>query len=162
MTCTSNTVITDFAASLAIVFGFLEEQLLERHSPDLPIGVDGLTHGKPALTRHVKSYHGDEIHVHVFALHVNTTPVAHEPNRRGHEWGSARGLGADAGRHQPRDLELVSFVMEFKAPVITPIKDTVAVLHVRSDSGAKVFEHRLRRTLRLRSNPIKVVGGVIR
>jgi len=150
-----------FDASVAI-FRFLEEQLLERHSPDLPIGVDGFTDSEPALAGDVERHHSDELHIDVFALHVNTTPVAHEPNRRGHEWGSARGLGAAAGRHQPRDLELVSFVMEFKAPVITPIKDTVAVLHVRSDSGAKVFEHRLRRTLRLRSNPIKVVGGVIR
>ena len=150
-----------FDASVAI-FGFLEEQLLERHSPDLPIGVDSLTDSEPALAGDVERHHSDELHIDVFALHVNTTPVAHEPNRSGHAWGSARGLGADAGRHQPRDLELVSFVMEFKAPEITPIKDTVAVLHVRSDSGAKVFEHRLRRTLRLRSNPIEVVGGVIR
>jgi hypothetical protein len=141
MTCTSNTVITDFAASLAIVFGFLEEQLLERHSPDLPIGVDGLTHGKPALTRHVKSYHGDEIHVHVFALHVNTTPDPLEPNRSGDLWRSARGLGADAGRDRPSDFELVALVMEFEMPPIVSIEYAVAMLHVGANASAKVLEH---------------------
>lgn len=141
MTCTSNTVIADFDASFAIVVGFLEEQLLECHSPDLPVGVDGLTHGKPALSRNVESDHGDEIHVHVFTLHVNTTPIAREPHRTGDLWRSARGLGADTGRDQPCNLELVALVMEFETPMIVAIEDAVAMLHVAADSGAKLLEH---------------------
>jgi hypothetical protein len=52
--------------------------------------------------------------------------------------------------------------MEFKAPVIIPIENTVAVLNVRADSSAKLLEHRLGRTLRLRGDPIEVVRGVVR
>ena len=140
-TWTSNTVITDFDASLAIVVGFLEEQLLERHSPDLPVGVVGLTNGKPALACGVERHDGHELDVHIFALHVNTTPLAREPNRSGDLWRPARGLGADAGRDQPRDLELVALIMEFKTPLIVAIEDPVAMLHVAADSGAKLLEH---------------------
>ena len=140
-TWTSNTVIADFDASLAIVVGFLEEQLLERHSPDLPVDVVGLTDGEPALACGVERHDGHELHVHIFALHVNTTPLAREPNRSGDLWTPARGLGADAGRDQPRDLKLVALVMEFETPLIVAIEDAVAVLHVGADAGAKLLEH---------------------
>ena len=141
MTCTSNTVIADFDASLAIVFRFLEEQQFERHSPDLPIGVVGLTDEKPALACGVERHDGHELHVHIFALHVNTTPLAREANRSGDLWRPARGLGADAGRDQPRDLKLVALVMEVKMPMIVAIEDPVAMLHVAANSGAKLLEH---------------------
>jgi len=74
---------------------------------------------------------------------------------------SSSGLGC-AGRDEPDDLELVSIVVEFKAPLILVIEDAVAVLDIGSDSSAKLFEHRLCRTLRLRGNPIEVVGDVVR
>ena len=141
MTWTSNTVIADFDASLAIVFRFLEEQLLERHPSNLPVGVVGLTDGEPALACGVERHDGHELHVHIFALHVNTTPGAFEPNRSGDLWRAARGLGADAGRDQPSHLELVAVVMEFETPVIVAIEDAVAMLHVCTDAGAKLFEH---------------------
>src|SRR5262245_36488356 len=99
--------MADFDASLAIVFRFLEEQLLERHFPNLPVGVVGLTDGEPALPRGVEHHDGNELHVHIFALHVNTTPVAHEPHGGRYLWRSTRGLGADAGRDRPSDLEFL-------------------------------------------------------
>ena len=153
-------MMADFSRSLAKV-GFLEEQLLERHSPDLPVGEDGLTDGESALSGDVEGHDGDKLHIDIFTLHVNTTPVSHEPHRSGHVRGPAGGLSA-TGRDEPQDFELISFVMEFKAPLILAIENTIAMLHVGSDSRAKLLEHRQRRTLRLCGYPIEVVGDVVR
>jgi hypothetical protein len=53
--------------------------LLESHSPDLPLGVEDLADREQALAGGIERHHGDELHVDVFTLHVNTPPVAHEP-----------------------------------------------------------------------------------
>ena len=72
MACTISTLMdVAFTSSLDIA-EFLEEQQLERHTSDFPVGVHRLAHDEPACTGDIQGHDREEVYVNVLAPHDGT------------------------------------------------------------------------------------------
>jgi hypothetical protein len=140
--------------SLAIV-GLLEEQQLERHPPDLPVGVQSFPDHEPAQASGVQRHDGDELDVNVLTVYVNAWAGALEPDQRG----DSRAGGAR--RDTARDLESLLILVEFEAPTIVPAYQAVAALNICPDSRPELLEQGVGRTFRLSADPVEVGRGVL-
>ena len=131
-----------------------EEQVLERHSSDLPLRVDRFAHHEPAHPRRVERDHRREIDVHVFAVDVNAASGVLELHGR---------VGAaESRRHDTCDLELAGVLVNLEGqPVVSP-EQAVAPPDVLDHAGLQPHEHRCRVAVRLRVHPVEVVRRLLR
>ena len=134
------------------LFGFVEEQHLERHAPHLPLGVQRLADDEAAVTGGIEGQDRGEIHVHVLAADVDARSGALESHERG-DVRLAEARAFEAGGVEGLPL----FFRKLEADAVVQLHERVPLSDVPLHAGAKPLEHHGRRALRFRGDPLELI-----